>query len=135
MHFPDYQPYEGFYDLRYYNLPFKIFKKLWHIQRFLYSVNKKKKYYKTWNPGQWKEAQELSGEYQKILFQYDGSGADRQGISLNASRVIFGSKGAQGAGEGSWPQNNTGQAHQDPIGNRQPYQPLPVDIPDDDVPF
>jgi len=68
--FPDYVPYHGFYDLRCFDMPIKVFKSLWKIQDFLFHVNKNKEYYKKWHPSQWQKAQEMSAEYQRILFQY-----------------------------------------------------------------
>ena len=65
-----YVSYEGFYDLRDYNMPIKIFKKLWKIQGALFKMNQNKEYYKKWHPAQWQEAQLLSADYQRILFQY-----------------------------------------------------------------
>lgn len=70
MYFPDYVPFKGFYDLRCYNMPKKVFKKLWRIQRFLFNMTQKKAYYKKWHPNQWEAAKELSANYQQILFQY-----------------------------------------------------------------
>ena len=68
--FPNYKSYEGFYDLRCYEIPARIFKKLWHIQDVFFEMNKNKKYYKKWHSAQWQEAQELSADYQRILFQF-----------------------------------------------------------------
>jgi len=48
-----YVPYEGFYDLRDYNMPIKIFKKLWKIQGALFKMNQNKEYYKKWHLAQW----------------------------------------------------------------------------------
>lgn len=70
MYFPDYVPFKGFYDLRCYDMPKKIFKKLWFIQKFLFKMEQKKAYYKKWHSMQWEEAKELSANYQQILFQY-----------------------------------------------------------------
>jgi hypothetical protein len=67
--FPEYEPFKGFYDLRCFKLSKKIFKKLWHIQNILYEMNNNREYYQRWHPGQWQKAQELSAEYQGILFQ------------------------------------------------------------------
>lgn len=68
--FPDYKPYKGFYDLRCYKMPARIFQKLWHIQDALFEMNENKEYYKKWHPGQWQRAQQLSADYQRALFQY-----------------------------------------------------------------
>jgi hypothetical protein len=70
MYFPVYVPYKGFYDLRCYDIPKKIFKKLWRIQKFLFKMEQKKAYYKKWHPTQWEAAKELSANYQQVLFQY-----------------------------------------------------------------
>ena len=67
----NYKPYQGFYDLREYNIPKKIFQKLWYVQDTLFEINKNKEYYKKWHPQQWQKAQQLSAEYQRILFQMD----------------------------------------------------------------
>ena len=69
--FPDYVTYQGFYDLRCFDMPITIFKKLWKIQAFLFNISKNKKYYKKWHLNQWEEAKELSAKYQNILFQYE----------------------------------------------------------------
>ncbi len=66
----NYKPYKGFYDLREYNLPEKVFVKLWNIQEYLNHVNERKKYYKGMNPVMWRKAQELSANYQRCLFSY-----------------------------------------------------------------
>jgi len=68
----DYVPYTGFYDLRYYEIPKRMFKKLWKIQEMLYHMNQKRDYYKKWHPAQWQKAQLLSAVYQQILFGYAG---------------------------------------------------------------
>ena len=67
----NYKPYQGFYDLREYNIPKKIFNKLWYIQDILFEMNKNEGYYKKWHSGQWQKAQQLSAEYQNILFQME----------------------------------------------------------------
>jgi len=64
----DYKPYKGFYDLRNYKLPVRLFKKLWKIQETLFFINNKKEYYQEFHPIQWRKAQELSADYQRILF-------------------------------------------------------------------
>ena len=64
-----YSPYPGFYDLRDFVLPKRLFKKLWIIQDMLYHMQVLSKYYKKWHPGQWERAKELSGQYQQILFR------------------------------------------------------------------
>lgn len=65
-----YIPLKGFYDLREYCLPKKIFTKLWAIQMILDHMQKEKKYYKKWLPIQWEKAKELSASYQQVLFRY-----------------------------------------------------------------
>ncbi len=69
--FPNYKVYKGFYDLSCYKIPAKIFKKLWKIQDMLFHMNQKKDYYKKWHPAQWQKAQQISAEYQRILFQFE----------------------------------------------------------------
>jgi len=64
----DYHPYPGFYDLREFNLPITLFRKLWKIQDFLNHVNARKEYYKKYNAIQWGKAKELSAAYQRVLF-------------------------------------------------------------------
>ena len=69
--FPNYAPYTGFYDLRCYEIPKKIFLQLWNIQDMLSHMNQKKDYYKKWHPAQWQKAQLMSADYyQQILFRY-----------------------------------------------------------------
>lgn len=63
-----YLPYNGFYDLREFKLSPKLFKKLWIIQETLHKMQKNQVYYKKWHPGQWQKAQEMSANYQQILF-------------------------------------------------------------------
>lgn len=70
MYFPDYVPFKGFYDLRCYDMPKKMFKKLWYIQKHLHHMEARKTYFKKWHPVQWEAAKELSVNYQQILFQY-----------------------------------------------------------------
>ena len=70
MRFSDYKPYKGFYDLRNFDMPIKMFRKLWKIQDTLFEMNQNKEYYKEWHPAQWQKAQLLSADYQQILFQY-----------------------------------------------------------------
>ncbi len=66
----NYKPYKGFYDLRNYELPKKIFSKLWKIQNMLFHMQERYDYFKKWHPGQWAKAKQLSAEYQRILFNY-----------------------------------------------------------------
>ena len=68
MQFPAYVPYSGFHDLRCFDLPVKVFKKLWKIQKFLHHMETRKDYFKKWHPVQWESAKELSANYQQILF-------------------------------------------------------------------
>ena len=87
MRFPDYKPYKGFYNLRCFNMPFKIFKKLWCIQDTLYEMNQNKEYYKKWHPAQWQKAQLLSAEYQQILFQYAHNGKAQRPVEEVATLI------------------------------------------------
>lgn len=66
----NYKPYKGFYDLRKYKLPKKVFRKLWKVQKTLSYMSQNAKYFKKWHPVQWQKAQELSAEYQRMLFSY-----------------------------------------------------------------
>ena len=67
----EYKPYNGFYDLRDYNLPKKIFIKLWNFQDYLSHVNQRKEYFKKFEKNMWEKAKELSADYQQCLFSYD----------------------------------------------------------------
>ncbi len=64
-----YSPYPGFYDLRDFVLPKKLFIKLWGIQDMLAHMQARAEYFKKWHPGQWEKAKEISGAYQQILFR------------------------------------------------------------------
>ena len=66
----NYQPYIGFYDLRKFVLPKKLFMKLWLVQDMLAHMQVLSKYYKKWHPGQGEGAKEISAAYQQILFRY-----------------------------------------------------------------
>lgn len=70
----NYKPYKGFYDLRKFNLPKRVFRKLWQIQDMLYEMTTNKEYYKRWHIGQWQKAQSLSADYQQVLFRYKRQG-------------------------------------------------------------
>lgn len=62
----EYTPLPGFYDLREYKLPRKVFRELAEIQRLLYSweLHRRKGYSVP------REIRELSASYQQLLFQY-----------------------------------------------------------------
>jgi len=64
----NYKPYKGFYDLREYNLPERLFRRLWIIQDMLSHMSERMDYFKKWHPRQWQKAKELSAYYQQILF-------------------------------------------------------------------
>lgn len=64
----EYQPIQGFYDLREYNLSATEFKKLWKIQRTLKFIEDRKEYYMKFDLNTWQKAQIMSAEYQQILF-------------------------------------------------------------------
>lgn len=66
----NYKPYEGFFDLRKFDLPKKLFRSLWIIQDTLHEMNKNKEYYKKFHMGQWLKAQQISADYQQVLFSY-----------------------------------------------------------------
>lgn len=63
----EYKPYKGFYDLREFKLPKRLFRRLWKIQGTLYEMTKNQAYYKKWHPSQWEKAKELSAHYQLLL--------------------------------------------------------------------
>ena len=65
-----YEGYYGFEDLRNFDLPEKIFKKLWKYQDTLYNYSKQKNYLKNNNPILWNNMKRVSGEYQRILLIY-----------------------------------------------------------------
>lgn len=67
---PQYKPYDGFYDLRKFNLPKKVFARLWEVQYMLSEMSRNAEYYKQWHPRQWQDAQEVSALYQQELFRY-----------------------------------------------------------------
>jgi len=62
-----YKPYKGFYDLREFKLPKRLFRRLWKVQNTLYEMTKNQEYYKKWHPAQWEQAKELSAYYQSLL--------------------------------------------------------------------
>ncbi len=64
----EYQPIQGFYDLREYDLSAKDFEKLWKIQRALKFIEDRKAYYMKFDLNTWQKAQIASAEYQQILF-------------------------------------------------------------------
>lgn len=63
-----YEPLEGFYDLREFDIPKKEFKKLWNIQKFLYQCQKRI------NLGfahpRWEEIKQVAADYQRALFSF-----------------------------------------------------------------
>jgi len=67
----EYAPINGFYDLREFYIPKKIFAKFHKIQLYLKHVEDHKKYFKEYNIAMWQEAQTLSASYQRELFSYD----------------------------------------------------------------
>lgn len=66
----EYTPIPGFYNLLDFDLPKKIFKKLYEIQKLLKHVNDNQDYYKKFDKIHWRKAQELSAQYQQILFSH-----------------------------------------------------------------
>ena len=66
----EYKPYNGFYDLRDFKLPKRLFRQLWIVQGALYNMAERQAYFKKWHPGQWQKAKEVSAEYQSLLFQH-----------------------------------------------------------------
>lgn len=67
----NYKPYTGFYDLRTFILPKKLFIKLWLVQDMLAHMRDRAEYYQKWHPGQWQKAKEICAQYQQILFQHE----------------------------------------------------------------
>lgn len=65
-----YKPFKGFYDLREYDMPKKVFLKLWDIQDMLSHMSEREKYFKEFLPIQWEKAKEVSACYQQTLFRY-----------------------------------------------------------------
>lgn len=68
MNISQYQPLDGFYDLRAFDIPAKEFIKLWRVQKFLYNVEMQRRAGKI-HP-QIKEVRDFSAKYQQALFQY-----------------------------------------------------------------
>ena len=68
----EYTPFDGFYDLREFDIPKKIFIKLWKVQKFLYvsEQNRKKGMYRHMKEELYK-VKELSAHYQQILLSYN----------------------------------------------------------------
>jgi len=66
-----YKPYKGFYDLREYDLPKKVFQRLWNIQDMLNFMSERQDYYKEFLKTQWEDAKEISARYQQELFSYE----------------------------------------------------------------
>lgn len=65
-----YKPYKGFYDLREYDLPNEMFRKLWKAQDYLFEQSKQKDYLKKRDPVQWNNLKKISGDYQKLLLSH-----------------------------------------------------------------
>lgn len=65
-----YIPYDGFFDLRKFDLSQKEFERLWKIQDYLYEQSKHKDYLKTKNPVQWMKLKEMSADYQAFLLSH-----------------------------------------------------------------
>ena len=68
MTIADYQPLDGFFDLRAFDIHAKEFIKLWRVQKFLYNVEMERRAGKI-HP-QIHEVREFSAKYQQALFQY-----------------------------------------------------------------
>ena len=68
----DYKPYKGFYDLRDWGMPAKVFRKLWEVQDMLNHYNTHADYFKKYHPVMWEKAKEMSADYQQILFSFKG---------------------------------------------------------------
>lgn len=71
----EYQPLQGFYDLRNWDIPKKDFLKLWGIQKYLFQCeqNRQKGLYKNM-PNELEKVKNLSAEYQQTLFSYTNVG-------------------------------------------------------------
>jgi hypothetical protein len=63
----DYKPYKGFYDLREFNLNKRDFIKAWGLQEVIYLANKKKEYYKKYDPLMWQKALDYSARLNYYL--------------------------------------------------------------------
>jgi hypothetical protein len=66
----DYKAMDGFFDLRKFNLPKKVFLSLWNVQEILESQSKNYPYLKKFDKFQLQKLQNLSANYQGILFSY-----------------------------------------------------------------
>lgn len=66
----DYQPINGFYDLREYEIPEDKFVELWKIQEYLKSFDKDKITIKNIAPEFWNHLKDISGSYQQQLLSY-----------------------------------------------------------------
>lgn len=64
----DYQPLNGFYDLRAFDLSADVFKKLFAVQKFLYDVEQGRKVGNI-HP-QIDEIRDFSAKYQQALFSF-----------------------------------------------------------------
>lgn len=65
-----YCPFVGFYDLREFNLPKKVFSALWKVQEYLSHMRDNQEYFKKMDKNTWEAAKNLSAEYQQRLFSY-----------------------------------------------------------------
>lgn len=67
-----YTQIDGFYDLREFYIPNRVFTKLWNIQKFLYECEQNRKDGRYLNmEEELVKVRELSGRYQQILFSYN----------------------------------------------------------------
>jgi hypothetical protein len=64
----DYKPYNGFYDLRAFDLNLKEFRKFWNVQEFLFTVESDRRKGKI-HP-QISDIRNMSGQYQQSLFSH-----------------------------------------------------------------
>lgn len=65
-----YKPYKGFYDLREFKLPKRLFRRLWRTQDTLHEMVRNQEYYKKRHSAQWGKAKELSAYYQSLLLKH-----------------------------------------------------------------
>lgn len=67
-----YTPTPGFFDIsnRPHGLDKRTHLKMQEIQMYLVDMQKKADYYRRFHPTQWEKAKELSGELQRMIFQY-----------------------------------------------------------------
>ena len=67
----EYTPFDGFYDLRDFDIPKKIFIKFWKVQKFLYKCEQNRKMGRyLCMKEELDKVKEFSAHYQQLLFLY-----------------------------------------------------------------